>query len=113
MNSWNLSLLKGVPALPLACLGYRHFCKEPLYTAGGVLYNTPAAESEYSLFHVMDDSEGGDYDGHAPIFPLGGHNYYNGRDLERFIRRTSWLFQAKPMEEDWEDRYMTIVSKLK
>jgi hypothetical protein len=57
--------------------------------------------------------EGGDYDGHGPIFPHGGHNYYSGRDLEGFIRKTSWLFQAKPMEEDWEDRYMTIVSKLK
>ena len=72
------------------------------------MYNTPATESEYSLFHVMD--EGGDYNGHGPIFPLGGHNYYNGRDLERFIRRTNWLFQAKPMEEGWEDRYMTISS---
>jgi hypothetical protein len=82
-----------------------------LYTAGGVLYITPATESEYSLFNVKD--EGGDYDGHAPIFPRGGHNYYNGRDLERFIRRTNWLFQAMPMEENWEDRYMTIVSKLK
>jgi len=101
----------GVPAIPQASLGYRHFCKEPLYTACGVLYNTPSAELEYCLFHVVD--EGGDYDGHAPIFPLGGHNYYNGRDLERFIRRTNWLFQAMPMEGDWKDRYMTIVSKLR
>jgi len=101
----------GVPALPLASLGYRHFCKEPLYTSGGVLYNTPTTESEYSLFHVTD--EGGEYDVRAPIFPLGGHNYYNGRDMERFVRRTNWLFQAKPMEVDWEDRYLTIVSKIK
>lgn len=101
----------GIPALPPASLGYRHFCKEPLYTLGGVLYNTPVTELEHSLFHVMD--EGGDYDGHAQIFPLGGHNYYNGRDLERFIRRTGWLVEAKPMEEDWEDRYTTIVSKFK
>ena len=100
-----------MPALPPARLGYRHFCKEPLYTAGGVLYNTPSTESEYSLFHVMD--EGGDYVSHAPIFPHGGHNYYNGRDMERFIRRTNWLFQAKPSEEGWEDRYMTIISKPK
>ena len=57
--------------------------------------------------------EGGEYDVHAPIFPLGGHNYYNGRDMEGFVRRTNWLFQAKPMEVDWEDRYMTIVSKMK
>ena len=75
------------------------------------MYNTPAAESEYSLFHVMDD--GGDYDGHARIFPFGGHNYYHGRDMERFIRRTRWLFQAKPMQDDWEDRYMAIVSQPK
>ena len=106
-----MNSLEGVPALPPASLGYRHFCKEPLYTAGGVLYNTPTTESEYSLFRVMVAS--GDYNGYASIFPLGGHNYYNGRDLERFIRRTTWLFQAKPMDKDWEDRYMTMVSKLK
>ncbi|KAF8815114.1 alpha/beta-hydrolase [Phlegmacium glaucopus] len=101
----------GVPALPPARLGYRHFCKEPLYTVGGVLYNIPATESEHSLFHVMD--EGNNREGSAPLFPLGGHNYYNGRELERFARRINWLIQAKPMEEGWEDRYTAIVSKVK
>jgi len=97
----------GVPALPPAGLGYRHFCKKPLYTAGGILYNTPATESEHSLFHVIDSK------GPALLFPFGGHNYYNGRDHERFLRRLSWLIEAKPMEEGWEDRYLAIVSKLK
>lgn len=59
----------------------------------------------------MDDS--GDYEGPTLIFPLGGHNYYNGRDLERFVRRIGRLIQAKQMEEGWEDRYMAIVSELK
>jgi len=57
--------------------------------------------------------EGGDDESPASLFPLGGHNYYNGRDLERFVRRISWLIQAKPMEEGWEGRYMAIVSKLR
>jgi hypothetical protein len=99
-------------------LGYRHFCKEPLYTIGGVLYKTPATESEHGLFHVMDkdgdyDSQGSTMQPPTPLFPLGGHNYYNGRDSESFIRRIGWLIQAKPMEESWEDRYMAIISKVK
>ncbi|KAF8155574.1 Alpha/Beta hydrolase protein [Crassisporium funariophilum] len=97
----------GVPALPPARLGYRHFCKEPIYTVGGKLYRTPATESEHALFHVLSDSNDGDQS-FTPIFPRGGHNYYNGRDLERFARRIAWLDRAKPTEQGWEDRYTAL-----
>jgi len=97
----------GVPALPPAFLGYRHFCKEPFYTVCGQLYQTPTSECEHSLFHIqreLDDSE-------ICLFPKGGHNYYNGRDLERFARRVDWLDKAKPMKAGWEERYTAIAMK--
>ncbi|KAF8966632.1 Alpha/Beta hydrolase protein [Flammula alnicola] len=95
----------GVPALPPAQLGYRHFCKEPIYTVGGKLYRTPSTESERSLFRVESNS---DDDQSFSLFPKGGHNYYNGRDLERFSRRIGWLDKAMPNEEGWEARYIAI-----
>ncbi|PPQ72981.1 hypothetical protein CVT24_000294 [Panaeolus cyanescens] len=97
----------GVPALPPYMLGYRHFCRTPIYTSYGNLYTTPASESEHALFTVVSDK---DMEG-PPLFPRGGHNYYNGRDLERFSRRIKWLHQANPHEEGWEDRYRATVHK--
>jgi len=41
-----------------------------------------------------------------PLFPLGGHNYYNERDLEGgFLRRMEWLEQSCFDQEGWEERY--------
>ncbi|KAH8103960.1 Alpha/Beta hydrolase protein [Cristinia sonorae] len=71
----------GVPTFPPVALGYRHFCKEPFYTAYGKLYRIPPEESECSLFHVPPDSPD-----EVTIFPRGGHNYYNSRDLEGLKR---------------------------
>ncbi|KAJ3512710.1 hypothetical protein NLJ89_g3362 [Agrocybe chaxingu] len=95
----------GVPALPPAFLGYRHFCEQPIYTAGGKLYQTPPTEAEHASFHVRSDGldEGQEY-----LFPKGGHNYYNGRDLERFARRINWLDKSNPSEDGWEARYLDI-----
>ncbi|CAA7264420.1 unnamed protein product [Cyclocybe aegerita] len=95
----------GVPALPPAFLGYRHFCAQPIFTVCGKLYQTPATESEHALFHVHSDGidEGQEY-----LFPKGGHNYYNGRDLERFTRRINWLDKSNPSEHGWEARYLDI-----
>jgi len=100
-------MLLGVPALPPAFLGYRHFCKEPLYTVCGQLYKTPASECEQALFYTKSDE---DKDGEARIFPKGGHNYYNGRDLERFSRRIGWLLKSDPAVVGWEDRYLSMVT---
>jgi len=76
-----------------------------MYTVGGKLYRTPSTECEHSLFRVVHSDTG------VPLFPKGGHNYYNGRDLERFSRRISWLDRAAPEKEGWEDRYMEILRK--
>jgi len=41
-----------------------------------------------------------------PLFPLGGHNYYNERDLEGgFLRRMEWLERSCFDQEGWEERY--------
>jgi len=41
-----------------------------------------------------------------PLFPLGGHNYYNERDLEGgFLRRMEWLERSCLDKEGWEERY--------
>ncbi|KAF9568263.1 alpha/beta-hydrolase [Agrocybe pediades] len=98
----------GVPALPPVWFGYRHFCKEPIYTTGGKLYRIPATESEHALFRVISDNE---TDGKPYFFPKGGHNYYNRRDLERFARRINWLDRARPDEPGWEERYDEIMKK--
>lgn len=99
---------EGVPALPPAFMGYRHFCPTPIYTVGGKLYQTPASECEHALFHVASDEENKEK---IFLFPKGGHNYYNGRDLERFSRRINWLDKARPMESGWDERYRTIATQ--
>jgi len=101
-----LTSITGVPTLPPTWLGYRHFCQEPIYTVGGKLYRTPSTECEHALFHVVSSD-----DASVPLFPKGGHNYYNGRDLEKFSRQISWLDRAAPEKEGWEDRYMEILKK--
>ncbi|TFK38028.1 Alpha/Beta hydrolase protein [Crucibulum laeve] len=98
----------GVPALPPAKIGYRHFAEEPLYTVNGLLYRVPSSECEHSLFRVLP-AEGNDE--HTSEYPYGGHNYYSGRQLERFIRRIAWLDSAKFAEPGWEDRYKILANK--
>jgi len=96
--------MKGIPAIPPLWFGYRHFCKEPFYTIWGRLFKIPTGECEHPEFRVQLD---GDKDG-VRLFPMGGHNYYGGRDLEQFKRRTTWLVGADISKEGWESRYMTI-----
>jgi hypothetical protein len=48
---------------------------------------------------------------HPSVFPRGGHNYYNGRELEKLVRRITWLEKARFPEPGWEDRYQAIVKK--
>lgn len=100
MSHW-----KGITAVPPFWSGYRHFCREPLYTIWGKLYRIPAVEYENSEFHVQVD--GNDKDG-AHIFPMGGHNYYCRRDLEQFKLRTTWLVETGAPKEGWESQYMAI-----
>ncbi|KAE9392584.1 alpha/beta-hydrolase [Gymnopus androsaceus JB14] len=99
----------GVPALPPLLLGYRHFTQTPLYYDHSRLYHVPSSDSEYTLFRVDPElvKEG------PPIHPRGGHNYYNGRDQERLLRRLGWLEKslAKGDTSDWETLYLERVRK--
>jgi len=88
----------GVPALPPYQLGFRHLSQTPLYFAYGRLYHILAAESECCAFpiesSVMKDSN--------LEHPLGGHNYYNGRDMEKFLRNMRWFDSKNVAEVDWK-----------
>jgi hypothetical protein len=47
-----------------------------------------------------------------PLSPLGGHNYYNERDMEGgFLRRMEWLAKSGFDESGWRDRYQTVMQK--
>ncbi|KAJ7032012.1 Alpha/Beta hydrolase protein [Mycena alexandri] len=100
----------GVPSLPPQAFGYRHYAESPFYFVHGRLYQVPPASREYALFHVTPDLEDENV---LPDHPRGGHNYYNGRDMEKFARRILWLDKAMKMEgdEDWKERYRAQVAK--
>jgi hypothetical protein len=79
-----------------------------MYLNMGKLYHIPREASEDALFTVMPLEGVEEY---PCDFPLGGHNYYNGRDHERFFHRTEWLLQAEYGEDGWEDRYRHVFTK--
>ncbi|KAJ8081874.1 hypothetical protein PM082_007720 [Marasmius tenuissimus] len=100
----------GVPSLPPLKLGYRHFTREPLYFVHGRMFRVPSAESEYAFFQVGDLSDSSA----PPEHPKGGHNYYNGRDQEKFLRRMRWLNDAlakSVKDKDWQRRYRKYVAR--
>ncbi|KAL0579010.1 NineTeen Complex (NTC) component [Marasmius crinis-equi] len=100
----------GVPSLPPLKLGYRHFTSEPLYFVHGRMFHVPPSESEYAFFRVEDPADVSS----PPEHPRGGHNYYNGRDQERFLRRMKWLNDALAKSEkdkEWQRRYTKIKNR--
>ena len=102
-------MLTGCPALPPATFGYRHFTAEPLYFYHGVLFRIPASESEHGIFDV---SEGALDVSELSEYPRGGHNYYNGRDMEKFARRMGWTEELiLNGETDWETPYLARLGK--
>ncbi|CAK5262074.1 unnamed protein product [Mycena citricolor] len=98
----------GVPSLPPLAFGYRHFAQTPYYFVHERLYCVPEPLSEYALFRI-DPAE--DAAAKPPLHPRGGHNYYNGRDMERFARHIGYLDKAMKKEGDWRDRYREQVAK--
>lgn len=93
---------EGIPATPPASWGYRHFCRVPLYSAGGRLYRPPAPNESQVMFFPPEDK--------MRIFPRGGHNYYNSRDLELLRGRIGWLTSADIEKPGWESRYAAQAS---
>jgi hypothetical protein len=108
-NRLALIMLPGVHTLPPFSLGYWHFAQEPMYLDNGRLYHIPREASEDALFTVSPSIGSKDY--YPSNYPLGGHNYYNGRDQEQFLRRTGWMLQAKFSEVGWEERYRRVFAK--
>ncbi|KAF7351387.1 Triacylglycerol lipase [Mycena sanguinolenta] len=100
--------IPGVPSLPPLAFGYRHYARSPFYFLHGRLYHIPVESREYALFHVTLDPEDEKI---APEHPRGGHNYYNGRDMEKFARRTIWVLEAMKKGGDWKERYRAKVAK--
>ncbi|KAJ7143817.1 Alpha/Beta hydrolase protein [Mycena epipterygia] len=98
----------GVPSLPPLTFGYRHFAQSPLYFLHGRLYRIPPASREYALFHVSPELED---ENDLPEHPRGGHNYYNGRDMEKYARRFRWLDKVMKKEGDWKELYRAKAEK--
>jgi hypothetical protein len=78
-----------------------------MYFVNGKLYRIPPAYCEDSLFAVNEDEP----QELQPEHPLGGHNYYSGRDFEKFIRRTRWLCKFRDRVQDLESSYKAHVAK--
>ena len=86
-------------------LGFRHLSSTALYLHHGFLYQIPERLSEFSKFEVEDED-----DAPPPDYPLGGHNYYNNRDMERLVRRLEWLDIPSFGSSDSENRYLSKIA---
>ncbi|KAF9043494.1 alpha/beta-hydrolase [Hymenopellis radicata] len=93
----------GVHALPPSFLGYRHFTENCFYWVNERLYRVPSSECESSLFRAPPSPK-------PPLYPKGGHNYYNGHDMEKVFRRFK-LIDVKC--EDWVEAYMSQPESLR
>ncbi|KAJ7100008.1 Alpha/Beta hydrolase protein [Mycena belliarum] len=98
----------GVPSLPPLSFGYHHFAQSPLYFVHGNLYQVPPEFCEHALFHVTPDTGNEDV---RPEHPRGGHNYYNGRDMEKLARRLNWLNKAIKGKGHWKELYRARVAR--
>ena len=47
----------------------------------------------------------------APVNPLGGHNYYNNRDMEKLLRRIRWMDVFTHGNTGWKERYLTQLGR--
>jgi hypothetical protein len=91
---------EGVPLIPPQSLGYCHFAQTPFYFVEGCLYQIPASESEFARFVVDDTTEQARK--RFVDHPLGGHNYYNSRDMERVLRTMKLLCPSESGEAEWD-----------
>ncbi|KAG8922085.1 hypothetical protein FRC02_012153 [Tulasnella sp. 418] len=115
----------GVPALPSTMMGYMHFTESPLYLHHGRLYHIPSSESEHSIFTVTPPTPSTPISSSAPPdtredslptspeHPLGGHNYYGGRDMEKLQRLMRWAAEVGLGKEasDWEQAFLQKVKE--
>ena len=88
-------------SLPPQFLGYHHFAQAPLYLEKGCLYHVPPSESEAAFFNVIVDTQEQEQRQFLD-HPRGGHNYYNGRDMERVLRTMRLLVSTSSGKPDWD-----------
>ncbi|THH09014.1 hypothetical protein EW145_g2327 [Phellinidium pouzarii] len=101
----------GVPALPPHVFGFRHAVVESvLFFYRGRLYQIPSSENECLNFSTQDE-EGDETS--APLYPWGGHNYYNDRSFETIIRRMGWIVppEGGNLVDGWETKYAEKLKK--
>ena len=104
----NSPYLAGVPMLPLMKFGYVHHTTNPLFLRNDRLFRIPDSEKEYGSFDIPS-IEGAP----PPLHPKGGHNYYNGRELESLARRVDALNRLmRDDDELWVDGYVEEVTRV-
>jgi hypothetical protein len=104
-NTWSPS---GVPMLPPVKTGYVHHTTNPLFLRNDQLFKIPDSEKEYGSFDIPTIE-----DAPPPLHPKGGHNYYNGRELEKLARRTDTLNKLMKDEDDmWVKSYVEDVVRV-
>ena len=99
--------------MPPNFLGYRHFAQSPFYFYHSALYQIPQSEIEHSKFQVDSSGVPAPSEGAAPDFPLGGHNYYGGRDMEKLQRTMRWAVDVglgrTDNDEIWKEAFLKKV----
>ncbi|KAH7930999.1 alpha/beta-hydrolase [Leucogyrophana mollusca] len=93
----------GMLSTTVTCAANR---SRPLYYVHGQLYVIPETESERALFDCNTSVQ------QIPNHPRGGHNYYNGRDMERASRRMNWVKEMQnKYKGNWEELYRKRVEE--
>jgi len=103
-----LPFLLGVPMLPPMKTGYVHHTMNPLFLRNDRLFRIPESEKEYGSFDTPTVE-----DAPPPLHPKGGHNYYNGRELEKLARRADTLMKLmKDEDELWVESYLEEIARV-
>jgi hypothetical protein len=94
--------------LPPVKTGYVHHSTNPLFLRNDRLFRIPDSEKEYGSFDTptIEDTP-------PPLHPKGGHNYYNGRELEKLARRVQVLSKLMRDEDElWVKCYAEEVARV-
>lgn len=92
--------------MPNSFLGYRHLAEDVFYLYHGKLYYIPPSEREHTIFTVTK-STSDPAPAVTPDYPLGGHNYYGGRDMEKLQRLMRVITEmGLGRTDDWEDAFL-------
>lgn len=94
--------------LPPMKAGYVHHTTGPLFLRNDRLFRIPDGEKECGSFDIptIEDVQ-------PPLHPQGGHNYYNGRELEKLARRVNVLSRLMKDEDDlWVKNYVDEVTQV-